>query len=199
MKDKEWRKLVRHIKNYDHKAICTPFDEKSVQKFVEHEYEILKIGSPSVTDIPLLEEIHYGVQGHIPVIMSVGGATEDEIDKALEILAREDVILMHCISEYPTSDVRGEQIQYLRNRYGGVVGYSCHQSPYSLSLPPADLYEFHVYVDEPPNDYSFSSSQMVYVLQYIQDTYMQRFPGPKPTKFMRKPYDDYAGRWFWKP
>ncbi|MGW8179758.1 MAG: N-acetylneuraminate synthase family protein [bacterium] len=201
MADHEWKKLVFHIKNLGHKAVCTPFDEKSVQKFVEHEYDILKIGSPSVTDWALLTEIHYGVQGRIPIIMSVGGATEQEINGAIYTLARDNITLLHCWSEYPT-DIDTEersQVYWLKTHYPQCkIGYSCHQDPSKNMIIPLDMevLEFHVCLLPKPNKYSIWSEKMDKLLETVSYHRETRIPGPKPTQFMRKPYGE---KWYWNP
>ena len=52
--------------------ICTPFDESSVDKVVNYDFDIIKIASCSFTDWPLLEKI---ARTEKPIIVSTAGAT----------------------------------------------------------------------------------------------------------------------------
>ena len=62
------------LKEYGHKlgfmTMCTPFDEASVKRVINENYNILKIASCSIDDWPLLESLR-GCK--IPIIASLGG------------------------------------------------------------------------------------------------------------------------------
>jgi sialic acid synthase SpsE len=195
-------KLKRHAKDLGFKTIFTPFDELSVHDGYDHDFDMLKIGSPCMYDPNLLTEIHFGWHSNRPVIMSVGGASEQEIDWAIYTLAREDIILLHCMSEYPNRYVNQGQIGWLMQNYpNNTIGFSSHQDPEEyIYLPYAEVYEFHVCTEPTPNKYSLNAEQMELVIARLVIEYMQRDPGPKPTQFMRqKERGDVLGRWWWKP
>ena len=61
-------------------AVCTPFDEKSVDMVEKHGFEIIKIASCSLTDWPLLERI---AATSLPLIASTAGSTLEEIDQVV--------------------------------------------------------------------------------------------------------------------
>ena len=83
-------------------AVCTPFDEASVDLIEEHDYDVVKIGSSSLTDWPLLERIALVDK---PVIASCGGASLDDIDNVVSFFQHrgKDFALLHCVSEYPVA------------------------------------------------------------------------------------------------
>ena len=59
---------------------CTPFDEFSVTKIMEHNFDILKIASASITDWGLLEAVDaWGG----PIVASTAGVTHFEIDRVV--------------------------------------------------------------------------------------------------------------------
>ena len=64
------RRLVAAIKAEGFLAMCTPFDEASVDRIVEDGFDILKIASCSFTDWPLLEKI---ASVDLPIIGSTAG------------------------------------------------------------------------------------------------------------------------------
>ncbi len=112
-------------------AICTPWDEVSVDRIVEHGYDFLKIPSCYLTDWPLLEKI---AKTELPIIASTAGVPLRDIDRVVSFLRhrQKKFSLMHCVGQYPTPDANLQlnQIELLRNRYGNVeVGYSTHERP----------------------------------------------------------------------
>ena len=112
-------------------AVCTPFDEPSVDLIEEHNYDVVKIGSCSFTDWPLLERIALVDK---PIIASCGGATLGSIDQVVSFFEHrgKDFALLHCVAEYPVSadDLQLNQIDLLRRRYPNIlVGFSTHESP----------------------------------------------------------------------
>lgn len=127
----EFMTLRDEIRKLGFLAICTPFDESSVDLVERHDYDIVKIGSCSFTDWPLLERIALADK---PVIASCGGATLDDIDKVVSFFQHrgKDFALLHCVSEYPAAaeNLQLNQIDLLRERYPGlVVGFSTHEEP----------------------------------------------------------------------
>jgi sialic acid synthase SpsE/mannose-6-phosphate isomerase-like protein (cupin superfamily) len=112
-------------------TMCTPFDERSVDRVVAHEYDIIKIASASFTDWPLLEKI---ALQKLPVVASTGGATLEEIDRVVSFFQHrcKPLIIEHCVGEYPTAADRLQinQIDLLQARYCGVpIGFSTHEAP----------------------------------------------------------------------
>ena len=116
-------------------TICTPFDEPSVDKIEEHDFDIIKVASCSFTDWPLWERIS---RTEKPIIASTAGASLGDIDKVVAFLEHrgKDFALMHCVAEYPTSDANLElgQIELLEKRFPQIrVGYSTHESPDNMA------------------------------------------------------------------
>ncbi|MCE5336657.1 MAG: N-acetylneuraminate synthase family protein [Desulfobacteraceae bacterium] len=112
-------------------AVCTPFDEASVDLIEEHNFDIVKIASCSFTDWPLLERIALTDK---PVIASTAGASFQDIDKVVSFLGhrKKDFALMHCVAQYPTppAQLQLNQIDLLQARYPGIrIGYSTHEAP----------------------------------------------------------------------
>jgi sialic acid synthase SpsE len=127
----EFRALRDEIWAQGFIAMCTPFDEASVALIEEHDYDIVKIGSCSFTDWPLLERV---VQVDKPIIASTAGASLDEIDRVVSFFEHrgKDFALMHCVAEYPAAidALQLAQIDLLKERYPGVVvGFSTHEDP----------------------------------------------------------------------
>ena len=58
--------------------MCTPFDEKSVNKVVKDGFDFLKIASASLDDWPLIEEVG---NTDMKIIASVGGSNLETIKR----------------------------------------------------------------------------------------------------------------------
>ncbi len=115
-------------------AMCTPFDEASVDLIEAHDYDIVKIGSCSFTDWPLIERV---AKVDKPIIASTAGATLDEIDRVASYFEHrhKDFALLHCRAEYPVAleDLQLNQIDLLQDRYPGrIIGFSTHEDPENL-------------------------------------------------------------------
>lgn len=127
----DYRRIKDAMHEHGMLAICTPWDERSVERIEEHGYDFLKIPSCYWTDWPLLERI---AKSHLPVIGSVAGVGLEDIDKVVSFFRHRNrpFSIMHCVGEYPTRDenLQLNQITLLRQRYPGLeVGYSTHERP----------------------------------------------------------------------
>jgi N-acetylneuraminate synthase len=92
-----------------------------------------KIASPCLTDHELLQR--HRRTGR-PILLSTGMSTLDEIDAAVEVLSREQLVLMHCTSTYPSrnEELNLRAIPELARRYGVPVGYSGHEVGLATTL-----------------------------------------------------------------
>lgn len=112
---------------------ASAFDIPSLQFLIEAGVGIIKLASHSVTNGPLLDAV---AESGLPVICSVGGASEEEVDQVVERLRDNVLILMHCVSSYPTPDsqVKLDTIEYLKQRYDLPVGFSSHENGIDVSV-----------------------------------------------------------------
>ena len=110
------------------------WDEASVD-LINRNFNVpcFKIASASLTDDNLLR--HTRATGK-PIILSTGMSTYAEIDHAVEILGKEDLILMHATSTYPANydELNLSAIPTMRQRYGVPVGYSGHETGIATSV-----------------------------------------------------------------
>jgi len=67
--DKNFRKLVNHIKSNNFISICTPWDEKAVEYLIDIDIEVIKIASCSFTDWDLLEKINNYDKKSLPLVL----------------------------------------------------------------------------------------------------------------------------------
>jgi N-acetylneuraminate synthase len=114
------------------KAVKMPWfascwDEASVDFIDAFDVPCFKIASASLTDHHLLR--HTRGKGK-PIILSTGMSTYDEIDGAVEVLGKQDLVVMHSCSTYPAfyEELNLRAIPKMRERYGVPIGYSGHET-----------------------------------------------------------------------
>lgn len=127
----EFLKMVQTIKAEGMLSMVTPFDEESVDVISEHNVDIIKIGSCSADDWPLLEKVASTTK---PVIASTGGLYITQIDELVSFLSHRDFkfALLHCVGVYPSPNhiLHLDYISKLISRYPNVsIGYSGHEAP----------------------------------------------------------------------
>ncbi len=127
----EFKQLTDAVRENGLITMATPFDEESVDTLMDMGIEVIKIGSSSATDWPLLEKVS---ECNKPVIFSTGGLTWKQIDDLVSFFDHRRVhfAIMHCVSIYPTPDdkLHLNQIELLRRRYRDkVIGFSSHGVP----------------------------------------------------------------------
>ena len=113
---------------------ASPWDVPSVEFLEDLGVLAHKVASASVTDIPLLEALQNTGK---PVILSTGMSTMDEIDRAVDALGTNNLVLLHATSTYPMEpeEANMRMIPVLRDRFAGVpVGYSGHERGLQISL-----------------------------------------------------------------
>ena len=126
----EYLKLFDYVKSKGVDWFSTAFDFDSIDFLKDLDMKIWKIPSGEVTNLPYLEII-----GALPgkKILSTGMANIAELEKAIEILeskGSDDIVILHCITEYPTpsDEMHISTVPYLIENYGDkyVIGLSDH-------------------------------------------------------------------------
>ena len=118
---------------------ASPWDVPSVAFLDDLGVVAHKVASAGLTDIELLEALRDTGK---PVILSTGMSTIDQIDRAIDVLGTDRLVLMHATSTYPMEpeEANLRVIPVLRDRYPGVpVGYSGHERGLQISLAAVAL------------------------------------------------------------
>jgi N-acetylneuraminate synthase len=147
-------------------AICTPFDERSVDLIEAHGFDVIKIASCSLTDWPLLERVS---RTRCPLIVSTAGTSIEDIDKVVLFLEHWEkrFAVMHCVGEYPTpaGHLRLDRIDQLKQRYPHLpIGFSTHEAPENVDAVKiavgkgAVLFERHVGIQDGQHELNGYSS-----------------------------------------
>ena len=116
----------------------SPWDEASVDFIAKFNPPVYKIASASLTDDSLLKHVRNTGK---PILASTGMSTYEEIDHAVEVLGKENLVLMHTTSTYPAKyeQLNLKAIPSMIERYGIPVGYSGHETGIPTSVTAAAL------------------------------------------------------------
>src|SRR6201998_1749035 len=129
----EYEEIDAFCKSVKMPWFASPWDEASVDFLQRFNIQVYKIASASLTDDHLLR--HIRATGR-PIILSTGMSTYAEIDHAVEVLGKENLLLMHATSTYPASynELNLRAIPTMAARYGVPVGYSGHETGIPTSV-----------------------------------------------------------------
>jgi N-acetylneuraminate synthase len=117
---------------------ASPWDEPSVDFLEAMDTVAYKVASASVTDLGLLRRMQ---ETGKPVILSTGMSTLEQIDRAVEVLGTDRLVMLHATSTYPLPPEEANllMIPALKERYGVPVGYSGHEPGLQISLAAVAL------------------------------------------------------------
>jgi len=169
LEQEDYIELASYCNTIGIEFLSTPFDLEAVDS-LDPLVKLFKIASADITNLPLLEKV---ASKKKPIILSTGASNKDEINRAIETLvengiSRENIILLHCILNYPTEDKNANllMIKDLISSYPEHrIGYSDHTEPETNMTPittafilGASVIEKHFTYDKnlPGNDHYHS-------------------------------------------
>ena len=119
----------------------TPFDDDSLDMLVELGMPAIKIASPDLTYLPFLKRVG---QTGLPIVLSTGMGTNEEIETALKAIRRkgnENIILLHCVSNYPSQyhEMNLACLKKMTSRFKVPVGLSDHTTDNLSGIVAASL------------------------------------------------------------
>lgn len=130
--------LKAYCEHLDLAFLSTPYDVESA-RFLHEELNVtlFKTASADIVDLPLHR---YIASTGKPTIVSVGMANMGEIEEVIEIYRQaqnSNLVLLHCVSNYPCEDesLNLKVMKTLRYAFDVPVGYSDH----SVGLEAATL------------------------------------------------------------
>jgi N-acetylneuraminate synthase len=126
--DAEFAAIDRHCRERGILWFASCWDEPAVDFIERYQPPCYKIASASLTDHDLLRKVRSTGR---PVMLSTGMSTVAEIDEAVNLLGRHDLLIAHSTSTYPCppGDLNLRMIETLRQLYPECpVGYSGHET-----------------------------------------------------------------------
>ncbi len=137
----EYDVIDRYCKEKPLAWTASPWDIPSLEFLLQYDLPFIKIASAGNGNPELLKK---AAQTGIPLIMSDGMCTQEELDKAVSLLedySNGDYILLHTNSTYPApvDSLNLAYMQTLKERYHCVVGYSGHEQNLEPSVVAATL------------------------------------------------------------
>ena len=106
----------------------TPTSAAGVDELVALGVPVLKNGSDYLTNLDLIAHM---ARTSLPVVLSTGMATQDEVDDAVRTVrgqGNDKIVLLHCTSAYPTAlaDANLRRMCTLAEMFKCLVGFSDH-------------------------------------------------------------------------
>jgi N-acetylneuraminate synthase len=134
----QYRKINEFCEETEIPWFVSCWDEPSVDFIEQFNVPCYKIASASLTDDALLQRTRKTGK---PIMLSTGMSTLEEIDHAVEVLGKDNLILIHTCSVYPSyyPELNLRMIPELRKRYGLLVGYSGHETGIPSSVAAAAI------------------------------------------------------------
>ena len=141
---------------------------------MEFEVPFIKIPSAKLTENDIIEE---AAKCGKPVVLSTGMSTVEEIDTAVDILenySSGNYILMHTNSAYPapSDELNLKVINFLRERYNCIIGYSGHEYDLEPSVLAvilgAKVIERHITLDHNMWGSDHNASLEVHAMDMLQ-------------------------------
>ena len=134
----EYKEIDEYCKKIGILWFASCWDEKSVDFIEQFDVCAHKVPSACITDLNLLKKIK---STNKPILLSTGMSTLEEIDKAVEICGKDNLVIYHCTSTYPTenNEINLNVIKTLKERYGCPIGFSGHERGITPSTVAAVL------------------------------------------------------------
>lgn len=178
-----WHKdLFDHARSIGITCFSTPFDETAVDLLEDLNAPAYKVASFEATDLTLIK---YIASTKKPMIVSTGMANLEEIDELVSTIRGEgcsDLIVLHCISSYPTPIDQSNlhTIPDLRTRFGTQVGLSDHTTTNTASIVAttlgATLIEKHFIMDRndkgPDSSFSIMPDELEALCKETKDAWL---------------------------
>lgn len=163
----QWKELKYYCDDNDMLFLSTAGNISDFELLLSIGVKAVKVGSDDFVNIPLIRRY---AKENIPLLLSCGMATEEEIDLTLRnagLMNGKDMCLFLCTSQYPTppADVNIRKLITLQKKYPNlVVGLSDHTQGDTAACMAvalgAKIFEKHFTLDHnlPGPDHWFSET-----------------------------------------
>jgi N-acetylneuraminate synthase len=146
----QYEEIDRYCREQGIAWFASCWDEGSVDFIEQFDPPCYKIASACLTDDELLR--HHRRTGR-PILLSTGMSRLEQINHAVAVLGRENLVILHATSSYPSrpEELNLKMIPRLIERYDVPIGYSGHEvglyTTLSAMVLGACVLERHITVD----------------------------------------------------
>jgi sialic acid synthase SpsE len=155
--------LVSSAKEMGLKVGISFFDVRDIDDFEENisDFDFFKTPSVELLNSTLNNSL---LALGKPLYLSLGCHSEAEIDQALQSLANDNWLAMHCISNYPVSlsNARLGYLKHMSAKWGKPFGFSSHDESWEVTLLAmsmgASVIERHITFDKMANGLDHTTS-----------------------------------------
>ncbi len=148
-----FERIQRYCMEKNITFFATAHDEPSLEFLMDLDVPVYKIGSGEVGNWPYMKRI---AEIGKPVIFSTGMYRQEQIDEALNELAKtgnRDIAVLHCVTDYPApvNDISLGNMKLIRDTFQVITGYSDHTVGFHIPLASvalgASIVEKHITLD----------------------------------------------------
>jgi N,N'-diacetyllegionaminate synthase len=154
LSEEDHQVLIDYCRQKNIQFLSTAFDLDSID-FLKDKIGLYKIPSGEITNLPYLQKVA-GLK--LPIILSTGMATMQEVKDTVEVLTqhggdKNTITVLHCNTEYPTpmQDVNLLAMQSIQKELNVSVGYSDHTLGIEVAIAAvalgATIIEKHFTID----------------------------------------------------
>ena len=182
--DRDWLdELFRYTEEKNLIPFASPFDYEAIDQLNKLDSDVYKWASPEIHDLPMLK---YAAKKGKPIIISTGMANMKEIKDAVDAMyevGNKDIILLHCISLYPTEpkDANLRMMDTMGDTFHVPIGFSDHTLGFTVTLAAvargASVIEKHYTMDKrldgPDHHFALEPlelSQMVSSIREVEES-----------------------------
>lgn len=146
----EYEQIDAYAKKLNIHWFASPWDLPSVDFLLGFNPVCIKVASASLTDTALLTKI---AATKVPLILSTGMSTMDEIESAVALISNTNFGLAHATSTYPCqpTELNLRMIRTLESKFKVPVGYSGHETGLATTIAAvalgATFIERHITLD----------------------------------------------------
>jgi N,N'-diacetyllegionaminate synthase len=200
--EKNHIELMEYCTKINIKFLTSVFNISYLDFLKNLNMKIIKVASMEINNIELIQKLSNIYE---KLIISTGASKIEDIAKVLEIVDKKKLILMHCVSSYPTQpeNINLPRIKYLQT-LGCEVGYSGHLKGINDAIGSlsygVNYIEKHFTIDNNlpgrDNQLSILPHEMKIISNYIKDLNLMNIDhGIELQEIEREVYNNYRNRW----
>jgi len=147
----EYGVIDKYCKEQEIDWFASPWDEEAVDFIAKFNPVCVKFASASLTDTKLLQKVK---STGLPMMLSTGMSSLEQVDKAVETLEKNNLMIAQSTSTYPCKleELNLRVISSYKERYPEIpIGYSGHETGLAPTLAAvalgASFVERHITLD----------------------------------------------------